>query len=330
MLKLGIIGTGWISASFVEAAQMTKKYHLEAVYSRHLESALSFSEDFSHVSLYENLDEFLMHDMDMIYIASPNAVHFEQAKKAIEAGHHIIVEKPAFSNPSELNEIISLANEKKVLFFEAARNIHEHAFEVIHEFLADKKVIGADFTYSKYSSKMPALLRGEVPNKFNAKYSGGLLADLGVYLLYAAVYWFGNPKSATYDAVILESGVDLSGIGSLDYGTFKVALKCAGNYNSYLPCEIYTTTGTLVLDSVNAIKSAKFIKNDGGVETIKIIPAKHPLIDEANHFAEIYETRETPSSCYLYKDLQDTAKDVAQISYQMRRAAGIVFDADQN
>lgn len=329
MLKLGIIGTGWISSSFVEAAHLTKKYRLEAVFSRHLASALSFSEDFSDVSLYDQLTEFLAHDLDIIYIASPNALHFEQAKAAILAGKNIIVEKPAFSNPIELNEIIQIAEKQKVLFFEGARNIHETAFEVINNFLATKKVVGADFTYSKYSSKMPALLRGELPNKFNADFSGGLLADLGVYLLYAALYWFGKPQKAFYDAVVLPSGVDLAGIGSLDYGDFKVAIKCAGNFNSYLPSEIYTTDGTLILDGVNAIKSAKFIRRDGGTETLKITAAKHNLYDEALHFAEILETAETPSSRYLYKALHELANDVAQTSYQMRQSAGIVFKADK-
>ncbi|MFC4652148.1 Gfo/Idh/MocA family protein [Lactococcus nasutitermitis] len=330
MLKLGIIGTGWISSSFVEAAHMTKQYRLEAVFSRSLASGLSFSEDYAEVSLYEDLDEFLTHDLDIIYIASPNAIHFSQAKAAILAGKNIIVEKPAFSNPTELSEIIALAEEEKVLFFEAARNIHETSFEIINNFLANKTVIGADFTYSKYSSKMPALLRGELPNKFNPKFSGGLLADLGVYLLYAAIYWFGKPEDAHYDAVVLPSGVDIAGIGSLDYKNFKVAIKCAGNLTSYLPSEIYTTDGTLILDGVNAIKKAKFVKFDGGTENIKITAAKHNLYDEALHFAEILNTANTMSSQYLYKDLQSLAKDVAATSYTMRQSAGIHFTADKD
>ena len=329
MLKLGIVGTGWISTAFVETAQSTKRYSLEAVYSRHLESALSFSEDYSEVSVYDDMDEFLAHDMDIVYIASPNAVHFAQAKAAILAGHCVIVEKPAFSNPAELNEILRLAAEQHVLFFEAARNIHEKAFETISSFLADKTVVGADFTYSKVSSKLAALNRGELPNKFNAEFSGGLLADLGVYLLYAAIYWFGRPQSAKYDAVILPSGVDMEGIGSLDYANFRVAIKCAGNFNSYLPNEIYTTDGTLVLDAVNAIKSAKFIRHDGSSENIKLAPCKNVLHDEALHIAEIMDTRETPSSQYLYQTLVEIARDVAETSYQMRQSAGIVFPAEE-
>ena len=79
---------------------------------------------------------------------------------------------------------------------------------------------------------MAPLLKGELPNKFNPKFSGGLLADLGVYFLYAAIFWFGKPQIVTYDAVILPSGVDLAGVGILDYEDYKVSIKCAGNVNS--------------------------------------------------------------------------------------------------
>lgn len=329
MLSLGIIGTSWISSSFIEAAYLTKKYKLSAVYSRSLSNAVSFSEDYDDVEIFEDLPDFFNYEkLDIVYIASPNSLHFEQAKMALEAGKHVIVEKPATSNPDELCALIELSQEKNVALFEAARNIHEPAFETIKNFLADQTIVGADFTYSKYSSKMPALLAGELPNKFNAEFSGGLLADLGVYLLYAAVYWFGRPKAAKYDAVLLDSGVDISGTGLLDYGKFTVTTKCAGNINSYLPCEIYTEEGTLILDSVNAISSAVFVKFDGSKETIEIQPVKHNLFDEALHFAQILENPRCAASTLNYQVLQTYAKDVAKISYQMRQSAGIHFPAD--
>ncbi|GBG97148.1 Gfo/Idh/MocA family protein [Lactococcus termiticola] len=327
MLKLGVIGTGWISSSFVEAALLTKQYDIDAVYSRTLAGAVSFTEDWDHVAVYNELGEFFQHDLDVIYIASPNSLHFEHAKLAIEAGHNVIVEKPAFSNPKELAEIIALAESKGKLFFEAARNIHEDAYKKIKDFLADKEVIGADFTYSKYSSKMPALLEGKkLPNKFNKAFSGGLLADLGVYMLYGSVYWFGKPDSAYYNAVVLPSGVDLSGVGCLDYGNYKVAVKNAGNFNSYLPSEIYTTTGTLVLDAISEIKSAKFIDLEGNEEKLVCKPAKHNLYDEAVDFAGILN--DPAGQQAAYQELMDYALAVAETSYKMRERAGIVYDAD--
>ena len=171
---------------------------------------------------------------------------------------------------------------------------------------------------------MTPLLKGELPNKFNPKFSGGLLADLGVYLLYAAIFWFGKPQKVTYDAVILPSGVDLAGVGILDYEDYKVSIKCAGNVNSYLPSEIYTTDGTLILDGVNAITSTKFIAMDGSESTIDIEAPKHSLYDEALDFAHILENKDFTASYELHQ----FANEVSETSYQMRQSAGIVFDAD--
>lgn len=328
-LKLGVIGTGWISRAFIDAALSTHDYTFSAIFTRSLASGITFTEDFEHVEVFDNLSEFVKADLDVIYIASPNALHFEQAKVAILAGKSVIVEKPAFSNPTELEEIIKLAAQMKVLFFEAARNFHEAAFEIIRAFLADKTVVGADFTYAKYSSKMPALLNGELPNKFNAKFSGGLLADLGVYLLYAAHTFFGKPKYAHYDAEVLDSGVDVSGVGILSYDGFKVALKTGGNYNSYLPSEIYTTTGTLVMDSVSSVGYARFTKLDGTTFELPIQPQKIGMQAEAKNFAKILKHPNTHQNFEQYEDWLNMAINVAETSYAMRESAGIKFDADE-
>src|SRR5574341_1410210 len=314
-LKLGVIGTGWISRSFIDAALATGKYHFSAVFTRNLATGVTFTEDFHHIDVFDELTELVTADLDVIYIASPNSLHFEQAKAAISAGKHVIVEKPAFSNPTELEAIIKLAAKEQVLFFEAARNLHEKSFDLIRAFLEDKTVIGADFTYAKYSSKMPALLDGQLPNKFNPAFSGGLLADLGVYLLYAAHAFFGKPKYAQYTAELLESGIDVSGVGVLSYEGFKVAFKTGGNYNSFLPNEIYTTTGTLVLDAVNAIHYARFIKLDGTTLELPIKAPKDSMQEEALDFARVIEDPNTPKHFEDYENWLSMAINVAATSY---------------
>ena len=90
MLKLGVIGTSWIARSFIDAAHMTEKFQFSAVYSRRLESAEQFSADFKDIQKFDNLDDFFKASLDIIYIASPNALHFEQAKAAILAGHNAV------------------------------------------------------------------------------------------------------------------------------------------------------------------------------------------------------------------------------------------------
>lgn len=329
VFKLGVIGTSWISAQFIEAAMLTGKYEFKAVYSRTLTRALSFAEDYDKVELFDNLDEFVNYDLDVIYIASPNSMHFEHAKAVLKTGKNIIVEKPAFSNPKEFEEIVELSTLNNVFVFEGARNIHERAFNTVKDFLKDKTIVGADLTYAKYSSKMAPLLEGKLPNKWNAAYSGGILADLGCYILYTAIGLFGKPKGARYDAIKLPSGVDVSGVGVLEYEDFNIVLKMAGNFTSYLPSEIYTTDGTLILDGISAIKHIKFIDLEGEKHILKIKPEKNPLFEEATAFAEVLASKQDSKAFARYKNWLDLARKVCWASYEMREAAGIVFDADK-
>ena len=200
MLKLGIIGTSWISHEFITAAHQTGHYHLQAVYSRKMKTAQEFCEPYGAISCYTDFIDFLDSELDVVYIASPNSLHFAQAKLAILAKKHVIIEKPAVTNPSEWKELIKLANEHQVYLFEAARNYQEAAFQVVKNFLSNQEILGANFTFAKYSSKLPALLAGEMPNIFSDIYAGGALMDLGVYCLYLAIGFFREPISSHYTA----------------------------------------------------------------------------------------------------------------------------------
>ena len=86
-----------------------------------------------------------------------------------------------------MSSLLQTAQKNQRFIFEAARNYHEEAFATIKDFLADKHVLGADFNYAKYSSKMPELLAGNTPNVFSNRFAGGALMDLGIYPLYAAI-----------------------------------------------------------------------------------------------------------------------------------------------
>ena len=145
MLKLGIIGTGQISHEFIKAAKLSGHYELQAVYSRSLTSAQAFAQDYQNVELFCDLTDFLNSALDVVYIASPNSLHFEQAKQVILAGKYAIIEKPAVSLPEEWQELVALSKKKEVYIFEAARNYHEEAFSTIQDFLKGKTVWGAHF-----------------------------------------------------------------------------------------------------------------------------------------------------------------------------------------
>ncbi|MBZ2151357.1 Gfo/Idh/MocA family oxidoreductase [Streptococcus cristatus] len=326
MLRLGIIGTGSISHEFIKAARLSGEYEFTAVYSRTLSAAERFAQAYKNVALYTDMIEFLSADLDVVYIASPNSFHFNHAKVAILARKHVIVEKPAVSRPEEWQELVKLAAEHQIYIFEAARNYHEAAFTVIHDFLEDKKIWGANFTYAKYSSKMGALLSGQEPNVFSAKFSGGALMDLGVYTLYAAVRLFGAPQSVCYTAQQLPNSVDLNGSGSLIYPDFQVRIQAGKNIHSQLPAEIYTDQGTLTLDGIEFIRSAIFQKLNGETESLAIHQAEHQMLEEAQAFARVLKGGQKE----LYNDYLQAATTVHECLFSMRKDAGIRFEVDHD
>ena len=331
MIHLGIIGTNWITDQFVQAAHETGRYHLTAVYSRKLATAQSFAEKYGEVTCVDDLTAFFqLEELDTVYIASPNSLHFEQAKQGILSGKNVIVEKPAFSTPSEMAEIIELANENQVLFFEAARNIHEKSFDTIASVLTEHgNIIGANFTYMKYSSRYDAVLAGEEPNIFSPHFSGGALVDLGVYPVYAALAWFGRPQNVYYFARKIVTGVDGIGTIILRYETFDVTIQTGKIGNSDLKSEIYFENGTLELNAVNAIEQAVFYDRTNNETVLPVTAQANPMVEEASDFAEVIENKADPQLGARYEEWIELARDVNEAIYLMRKHAEISFDADK-
>lgn len=334
MIQLGVIGTSWISHQFVAAALETKQYELAGVYSRRAEVAKEFANEHSQTCwTTADFTAFVASDrLTTIYIASPNSYHFEQAKAAILAGKHVIVEKPAFTNPEQMTTILTLAKQQGVLFFEAARNIHEENYRRVSQFLAEHgPVTGASLTYMKYSSRYDDVLAGHEPNIFSLNFAGGALMDLGVYLIYAAVGWFGQPQQSNYFATKIRTGVDGSGWGVLRYEGFDVSIHTGKTGHSAAAAEIYLADGTLVIDGVQAITQAIFYPNKKQEPYgLALVPsATNPLSEEAAVFATYLATPDKWSQTQAYQEITSLARQVNQTLYQMRTMAAITFPSDQ-
>ncbi|MDR2465307.1 MAG: Gfo/Idh/MocA family oxidoreductase [Streptococcaceae bacterium] len=326
MLNLGIIGTNWISQQFVQAAVNIGKYRLHSVYSRKLSTASEFAKEFGDAEIYDDMAKFLDDDqLEIIYIASPNGLHFTQAKACICKGTIVIVEKPAFSTVEEMDEILSLANEKKVFYFEAMRSIHEPSFMQIFDYIQTKEVWGADFNFAKYSSRMDELLDGGTPNIFSTEFSGGALMDLGVYLVYPAVTLFGMPQSVKYTAKMLPTGVDAYGTGVLRYENFDVSIRPGKTIDRYTPSEIYFEEGTLSIDEISSPSQLTYFERGAAPIELLVEKQTNPMADEAAVFSKIVRKNDVTA----YEELADLSRKVNQVMKDMRDHAGIVFAADK-
>ena len=148
--------------------------------------------------------------------------------------------------------------------------------------------------------------------------------DLGIYPLYAAVRLFGKAKDATYQAQQLNNSIDLNGDGILLYPDFQVHIKAGKNITSNLPCEIYTTDGTLTLDTIEHVRSAIFTDHQGNQVQLSIQQAPHTMTEEVAAFAHMIQQPDQT----LYQTWLDDAGSVHELLYTMRQTAGIRFEAE--
>lgn len=327
-MKLGIIGTSWISKQFVDAISTIADYKLTAVYSRKLETAKNFicdvNYDVNTVKATTDLNE-LFEMIDVVYIASPNSLHYEQAKMAILAGVHVIVEKPSFSTPQEFKAIKELLAQKPdVYFLEAARHIHQENFKQIQKVVENwGKVDGATLVFQKYSSKFNDYVAGNLPNVLNPKFSAGALYDLGVYPLYAAIALFGKPNKVAYFPQLLRSQADGSGTAILEYSGYNVTILCGKNTNYYFDSEILNGEKTLRISNIAELEEVQLVEKKQITDLTKTVD-QNPMYQEARIFLDLMLGHDDAK----YQQLLALAEDVNQVLYDLRMYANIKFDAD--
>ena len=118
-MRYGVVGTGWIAKSFIDGARLLCNADFAAVYSRTEENGGKFAAENGISTVYTDFDRFANGDFEAAYVASPNRLHYEQSKKLIEAGKHVICEKPITVEPEELAELQALARKNGVIYIEA-------------------------------------------------------------------------------------------------------------------------------------------------------------------------------------------------------------------
>ena len=324
MIRFAVIGTNWITRQFVDAAHETGNLKLTAVYSRSLEQAQTFANDYLVEHLFTSLEEMANSDaIDAVYIASPNSLHFPQTKLFLSHKKHVICEKPMASNISEAEEAIRIARENQVVLFEAFKTASLPNFIELQQSLGKVgKLRKAFINYCQYSSRYQRYLDGENPNTFNPAFSNGSIMDIGFYCLASAVALFGEPKSVKATASLLESGVDAHGVAVLDYGDFSVTLQHSKVSDSVLPSEIQGEEGSLVVEKISECQKVSFIPRGGKAQELTQPQHINTMLYEAERFAQLIADNEIN-----HRGLE-VSRITAKISTEIRRQTGVKFPAD--
>ena len=221
-IRLGTIGSGVIVHSVLGNVLKTPGICLTAVYSRSQEKGDALAAEFGAKKVYTDMDAFLADEnINFVYIATPNLLHYPQAKKALLAGKNVILEKPFCTTADHARELVTLAREKGLFLIDAVPTAFLPNLEVLKEALPKiGKVKLVQANYSQYSSRYDLLLKGEMPNIFNPEFAGGCLMDINFYNLYLNIALFGKPLDAMYYPNIYPGAADTSGIVVMNYEGF--------------------------------------------------------------------------------------------------------------
>lgn len=326
IMKLGIVGTGQIAKEIMPFLR-SWGWTVEALCGtpRSAETVRELCAAHDIPLAYTDYPAMLREAaVDAVYIATPNSLHYEFTKQALEAGRNVILEKPMTSHHRETEELSELAREKNLYLFEAVTTLYMPCYEKIKEWLpriGTVKLVSCNF--SQYSSRYDAFRAGNTPPVFDPAKSGGALMDLNLYNLHYLVGLFGRPQDASYHPN-LERGIDTSGVLLLDYGSFR-AVSIAAKDSSAPPSYIIQGTEGYIRQDMpaNTCSEAILHLNDGTEE----------------HFRSSFSSRLEPEFRAFAKEIASESRDdcysrlehsllVSRILTSARLGAGIRFPTD--
>lgn len=222
-IRLGTIGSGFIVHNILDAVRQVEGIRCVAVYSRTEAKAKDLADKYQVTKTYTDMDIFLAdEEINCVYVASPNLLHYEQTKKALLAGKHVLCEKPFCTKLEQAKELVAIAKEKSLFLMEAVPTTYLPNFSILQDMITKiGKIKLVQGNFSQYSSRYDAFLRGELPNVFNPAFAGGCLMDINFYNVYLHVALFGKPERAVYFPNIAQQvQIDTSGVLIMQYPDF--------------------------------------------------------------------------------------------------------------
>ena len=292
-MKLGIIGSGMIVKDFLSFAHELSEIKLEAIAARNIENLKELQSKYNIKNIYTDIKLCLENkEIDTIYVAVPNNLHYTVAKKALEAGKNVICEKPFTLKYDEAVELFEIAEARGLILIEAITNQYQNNYLDI-KYNIDKigEIRLVECNFSQLSSRYEAFKNGVIAPVFDKSKGGGVLGDLNIYNIHFVVGLFGKPGKVHYAPNIVND-VDTSGILLLEYDNFKVVCIAAKDTfnNSYV--NIQGDQGIIkVIGPTNEVPNYSIQTKDNLIEENKNIHS-HRMFAEFKKFVEVINNKD--------------------------------------
>jgi predicted dehydrogenase len=324
VIRWGILGSGWIAERFIESVRAHTKQDVAAVGSRSKDRAEEFASRMGLKQAYGDYDELVAaDDLDVIYVATPHNLHHEGVTLALNAGKHVLVEKPIALNRAQTADMVELARRRKLFFAEALWTFYLPKFDVLRQLLESKAIgkIKSVFTdYGEYFARDHRI--------FDPKLAGGPLLDLGTYQVSFLTEIFGVPERVVGLGQPDPSGVNgqLSAIltdAEGNQGTFSTTLYGFTPTNAV----IVGTEGTIRFDGPFHLPGPFVVTSADGSQTLRYEEPSGRHFEGLYYEAAEVARRITAGELETPHRTLDASLNTMATLDMIRRSIGIDFSA---
>ena len=271
VMRLGIVSTAHINRLVIPGAHASEKVELVAVASRDRSRAEEYARKWEIPRAYGSYEELLAaDDVDAVYVSLPNTLHCPWSIRAMEAGKHVLCEKPLSRSSAEVEEAYDVAERTGRLFLEAFMYRHNpqtaRLVELVREgAIGELRLVRSVFSYSLYDTDN-IRLRTDV--------DGGSLMDVGCYCVSGSRLLAGEPESVFGQAFVGPTGTDWVFTGSLRFpGGVLAQFDCGTALTNRDELEAIGSDGSLFLDDPwHCRRPVIELRREDGVERIELEP----------------------------------------------------------
>ena len=249
ILRVGIVGTGWIAEKAAITLQGLALCQAYAVGSRTQEKAAAFAARWNISKAYGSYDELIADpDVDLVYVGTPHSHHYDVTRQALMAGKPCLVEKAFMANYWQAEAVVQLARQRQVFLAEAIWTRYQPVVAMVRQLISSGRIgqprlVTATLGYSM--GNKPRIMRPDL--------CGGALLDLGVYALNFVRMFFPAPITSI-DGHCVKSSTGMDFTNAI---TLTLADGVLANLQSSAACVgdnigvIAGTEGNLIIDNIN-------------------------------------------------------------------------------
>jgi D-xylose 1-dehydrogenase (NADP+, D-xylono-1,5-lactone-forming) len=213
-VRLGVLSTARINRPVIAAARASERVELVAVASRDQARADAYAEEHGIERAHGSYEALLADpDVDAVYISLPNSLHIEWSIRALEAGKHVLCEKPLDRRPERVEEAFDVAERAGRVLMEGFMWRHHPQTRLLEEIIRSGRIGEPRVVLARFSFPLddPENVR------MRPELDGGGLMDVGCYCISAARFVAGEPELVFGRQVVGPTGVDVRFLGTLQF-----------------------------------------------------------------------------------------------------------------